>query len=200
LKKQHLIVLATIALVAGFVGGTLSDKLFKAAESSPEQEALTRVIVATEIHLVDEQGKERWILKLSKDGEPAMTFINRSGWAPMALGLNKTGSPYYNMVLEPHKRSGPSFALLDSEMRSRAALGFREDGEPYLSLIDPSGQVRANLGSIDFRNPLTGRTEKRSSSSLVLFGEDGRILFSVPELSLLQAWAFKYREGERCFD
>jgi hypothetical protein len=194
LNKNHFIVVATIALVAGFAGGTMSDKLLRAAESSPEQEELTGVIVATEIHLVDEQGQERWILKLSKDGEPAMTFINRSGWAPMALGLNKAGLPYYNMVLGPHKGGGLSFTLLDREMRSRAALGLRQDGEPYLSLMDPSGQVRANLGSIDFRNPLTGRREKRSSSSLVLFGEDGRILFSVPQLSLLPARAHNFSE------
>jgi hypothetical protein len=200
LNKHHFIIAAVIALMAGFVGGTMSDKLLKAAQTSPEQEELTRVIVATEIHLVDEQGRERWILKLSKDGEPAMTFINRSGWAPMALGLNKAGLPYYNMVLEPHKGGGASFALLDSEMRSRARLGLREDGEPYLSLMDPNGQVRANLGSIDFRNPLTGRTEKRSSSSLMLFSENGRILFSAPGLSLMPARTFESAEKGWPFD
>jgi hypothetical protein len=197
LNKKLFIVVATIALMAGFVGGTVSDKLLRAAESRLGQEQLARVIVATEIHLVDEQDRDRWILKLSKDGEPAMTFINRTGWAPMALGLNNAGLPYYNMVLEPHKGDGLSFVLLDREMRSRAALGLRESGEPYLSLMDPGGQVRANLGSIDFRNPLTGRREKRSSSSLVLFGEDGRILFSVPKLSLLPAQANNFSEGSR---
>jgi hypothetical protein len=200
LNKHHFIVAAIIALMAGFVGGTMSDRLLKAAESSPKQEKLTRVIVATEIHLVDEQGRERWILKLSKDGEPAMTFINRSGWAPMALGLNKAGLPYYNMVLDPHKGGGASFALFDSEMRSRVSLGLREDGEPFLSLMDPGGQVRANLGSIDFRNPLTGRREKRSASSLVLFSENGKILFSAPGLSFMPARAFESPEEGWCFD
>jgi hypothetical protein len=194
LNKMHYIILATIALTAGLVGGAMSDRLIRAAESIQEERELTKVIVATEIHLVDDQGKERWILRLSKDGEPAMTFINKNGWAPMALGLNKTGSPYYNMVLEPHN-GGPSFVMLDSDMKSRTALGLRENGEPYLSFMDPSGQVRANLGSIDFRNPLTGKTEKRSSSSLVLFGEDGRILFSVPQLSLLPAEAITHFKG-----
>jgi hypothetical protein len=195
LNKMHYIIVATIALMAGLLGGTMSDRLIRAAESGQEEGELTRVIVASEIHLVDDQGKERWILRLSKDGEPAMTFINKSGWAPMALGLNKTGSPYYNMVLEPRNGGGPSFVMLDSDMKSRAALGLRENGDPYLSFIDPSGQVRANLGSIDFRNPLTGKKEKRSSSSLVLFGEDGRILFSVPQLSLLPARAIAHFKG-----
>jgi hypothetical protein len=180
------IVAGAIALVAGFVGGSMPDALTRTAESSQEGREITRVIVATEIHLVDEEGKERWILKLSKDGEPAMTFINKAGWAPMALGLNKTGVPYCNMVLEPHK-AGPTFSLLDSDMKTRAVLGLRESAEPYLSLMDPTGQVRANMGSIDFRNPLTGAKEKRPVSSLVLFGEDGRILFSVPKPSLLPA-------------
>jgi hypothetical protein len=192
---MHYIIVAIIAFMAGLVGGTMSDRLIRAAESGQEERDLKRVIVATEIHLVDGQGKERWILRLSKDGEPAMTFINKSGWAPMALGLNKTGSPYYNMVLEPYNGGGPSFAMLDSDMKSRAVLGLRENGEPYLSLIDPSGQVRANLGSIDFRNPLTGHKEKRSSASLVLFGEDGRILFSVPQMSLLPAGSVAHFKG-----
>jgi hypothetical protein len=196
LNKMHYIFVATIALAAGLVGGAMSHGLDRAAESGQEERQLTGVVVATEIHLVDDQGKDRWVLRLSKDGEPDMTFINKRGWAPMALGLNKTGSPYYNMVLEP-QNGGPSFLLLDSDMKSRAALGLRENGEPYLSLIDPSGQVRANLGSIDFRNPLTGETEKRPPSSLVLFGEDGRILFSVPQLSLLPAGAVaSFRESE----
>ena len=193
MNKNHYIWVAALALVAGFIGGTLSSKLFTPGpKDSREDGNFNRVIVASEIHLVDAETKDRWVLKLSKDGEPDMTFISKNGWAPMGLGLNRTGHPYFSMVPESGKGGGPCLALLDREMRNRAVLGLREDGIPYLSLIDPNGQVRANLGGMDFKNPLTGMGEKRPPSSLLLFGETGEILFSAPELGFLPVKAAGY--------
>jgi hypothetical protein len=51
--------------------------------------------------------------------------------------------------------------------------------------LDGNGQKRLALGSVEFTNPLTGVTEKRACSSIVLFDEDGKMLWSAPELKLL---------------
>jgi hypothetical protein len=135
--------------------------------------------------LVDDQGKDRWVLKLSMDGEPNITFINKNGWAPMAMGVNKSGLPYFNMVLEPSKKAGPSLVLMDSQIRNRALLGLDGEGHPYLTFLDQTGQVRAALGSADLINPATGLREKRPSSSLVLMDEQGEVIWSAPEFTTL---------------
>jgi hypothetical protein len=53
-------------------------------------------------------------------------------------------------------------------------------GEPSLTLSDAQGRDRAVLGTVDLQNAATGSTEHRSPSSLVLFGEDGKVVWSSP--------------------
>lgn len=179
-KSQYMMVLA-LALAGGLIGGGLSGRFMPVKPFHAQREPRhKKVIVANEFHLVDEGEKDRWVLGLSKEGEPNMTFINRNGWAPMAIGINRDGIPYYNMIPEPFNTEGPSFIMMDSYQRKRAVLGMSGSGEPYLSLLDHNGQVRAVLGSIEFRNELTGFSEKRPCSSLVLFDEQGRIIWSAP--------------------
>lgn len=179
-KRQYIVMLA-LALIGGVIGGALSSKILWRRAQTPEDLELKKVIVANEIHLVDHEGKARWVLAFSKEGEPSVTFVNKDGWAPMALGVNRNGFPFFNMVLQPLKRGGPSLALMDGRMKSRAVLGLWGDGEPYLTLLDRNGQVRATLGSTELKNPLTGSSERRPCSSLVLFDEDGKIIWSAPQ-------------------
>lgn len=184
-RKQYIVMLA-LALIGGVIGGALSSKFWLLRTvKTPEDAELRKVIVANEIHLVDYEGKDRWVLALSKEGEPSVTFVNKNGWAPMAMGVNKDGFPFFNMILDPSKRGGPTLILMDSAMKNRALLGLRKDGEPYLTLLDKNGQIRATLGSIELKNPLTGSREKRPSSSLVFFDEDGKIIWCAPKLIAL---------------
>jgi hypothetical protein len=170
-----------LALIAGVIGGALSSKILWRWAQTPDDLELKKVIVANEIHLVDDRGKARWVLAFSKKGEPSVTFVNKEGWAPMAMGINKKGFPFFNMVLQPSKGGGPSLALMDGRMKNRAVLGLWEDGEPYLTLLDKNGQVRATLGSTELKDSLTGSRERRPSSSLVLFDEEGKIIWSAPQ-------------------
>jgi hypothetical protein len=179
--KKAYVVMLILALVAGAVGGALSNKIFWRQEEKPEDLELRKVIVANEIHLVDNQGRARWVLAFSRDGEPSVTFVNRDGWAPMAMGVNRNGFPFFNMILQPQKGGGPSLTLMDGTMKNRAVLGLWEDGEPYLRLLDENGQVRATLGSTVLRDSLTGRSVRRPCSSLVLFDEKGKIIWSAPQ-------------------
>jgi hypothetical protein len=170
-----------LALVAGMIGGALWSKFLWRQEETPEDSAMKKVILANEIHLVDHQGKARWVLALSKDGEPSATFVNKDGWAPMAMGVNKNGFPFFNMILQPRKGGGPSLTLMDDRMKNRAVLGLWENGEPYLTLLDRNGQVRATLGSTLLRDSVTGSSVRRPCSSLVLFDENGKIIWSAPQ-------------------
>ncbi len=49
-----------------------------------------------------------------------------------------------------------------------------------VTLYDEGGKLRAALGNDDLKNTATGSTEHRASSSLVLFNEQGRVLWEAP--------------------
>ncbi|MBU2497712.1 MAG: hypothetical protein KKE57_02315, partial [Proteobacteria bacterium] len=175
--------LVVLALLAGLVGGGLSARfVFLKPAAVQQDEGLKKVVVAHEFHLVDPDGRDRWVLKLSKDDEPNITFINKNGWAPMAIGVNKNGSPFFNMVLEPAKGEGPSLILMDSDMKNRAILGLERDRGPYLNLLDENGQVRVALGRSEITNPISGQKEERPCSSIILYDEQGEIIWAAPRL------------------
>ena len=181
-KKQH-ILLVVLALLAGLVGGGLSTRfVFLMPAALQEDEGLKKVVVAHEFHLVDPDGRDRWVLKLSQDGEPNITFINKNGWAPMAIGVNKNGGPFFNMVLEPAKGEGPAFVLMDSDMKNRALLGLERGRGPYLNFLDENGQVRVALGWTEITNPISDQKEERPCSSIILYDEVGKTIWAVPRL------------------
>lgn len=180
--KQYIMILG-LALIGGVIGGTLSGRLLsRGPVQTPEDVDPKKVMVANEFHLVDVEGKDRWVLALSKEGEPNITFINKYGWAPMAIGMNKQGFPFFNMILEPRKGGSPSIVLMDSAMENRAVLGLRQDGEPFLSFLDETGKICASVGGVELKNPLTGSSEKRPCASLVLFDEHGEVIWSAPQV------------------
>jgi len=71
------------------------------------------------------------------------------------------------------------FILLDED-NIKAMLGVDEDGNPRFQLYDSNGDLRAVLGSTRLKNTTTGSTEIRAVSSLVLFDEEGNVVWSAP--------------------
>lgn len=183
MNKRSISLFVVIAFAAGIAGGMISAGFFRLLPV--EDKKHKNIIVAHEIHLVDEEGRERWVLSISRDGEPSLTFVNKNGWAPMAMGINKEGLPFLNMILEPGQKEGPSLVMMDSRMDPRIHLGLSEDGEPQLCFLDHGGKTRLALGSAELPNPLTGAVEKRPSSSIALFDEYGQVLWSAPEFKPL---------------
>ena len=73
----------------------------------------------------------------------------------------------------------PVLGLLDKDSEPHAELGLVQ-GEPTLRFADKDGKSRATFGYIELKNQRTGSVEKRSASSLVLFGEDGEVIWQAP--------------------
>lgn len=180
------------ALAAGTAGGMAANTFLQ--KPPPEDKALKQIIVAHEFHLVDQEGRDRWVLKLSKEGEPSATFVNKNGWAPMAVGINSEGLPFFNMVLEPDRRGGPVLTLMDSQMKNRALFGLNEAGEAHLFFLDENGQKRLALGSFEFTDPSGERQETRPASSIMLFDEHGKVLWSAPKAKLFPV-TLSFSEG-----
>jgi hypothetical protein len=70
-------------------------------------------------------------------------------------------------------------AFYDKAGKDRALLN-AFDGDTALTLCDKAGKTRAALGNDDLKNTATGSIEHRASSSLVLFNEQGRVLWEAP--------------------
>ena len=64
--------------------------------------------------------------------------------------------------------------------RVRAELAVSDEGRAALTLEDKDGNTRAVLGSTKIQRLRTNSVEERPEASLILFGPDGRALFSAP--------------------
>jgi hypothetical protein len=74
----------------------------------------------------------------------------------------------------------PSFNLLGKDEHSRVALSVRSDDEPTLEFLDKDGVKRVLLGRGELKAPGTGEVKQLPMSSLVLRGEDGKIVWKMP--------------------
>jgi len=81
---------------------------------------------------------------------------------------------YEGIKLELDADKKPSLELHSTDFRAVAVLG------PSLELYDSTGDLRAVLGSTELKNNRTGSTEIRAPSSLVLFDEEGKVVWSAP--------------------
>jgi hypothetical protein len=104
-------------------------------------------------------------LELDEHDNPGIYLYDGAGEPRSSLALDKEGNP--------------DISLFDTWKRIRADLKLDTDGNPSLTLSDAK-QTRAVLGSSYLKNATTGSTEHRSPSSLVLFREDGKLLWSAP--------------------
>ena len=154
--------------------------------------------------LYDENGKVRVLLSAFKDG-PAISLYNENGYERAALSVLKSG-PSIWLLDENGKRrvmltaieGSPDLALSDENGKPCAWLDVNKDG-PCLSLIDKKDKIRAGLavikdspelvlsdenGKIRFVAGKTaievpdGKTIEYPESSLILFGPDGKVIWS----------------------
>ena len=109
--------------------------------------------------------EQRGGLQLDNHDNPGVYLYDKKGEARSSLALDEAGNP--------------DFSLLDTQKRIRADLELDADGSPSLTLNDPK-HVRAVLGSSYLKNTTTGSTEHRAPYSIVLFREDGKLLWSAP--------------------
>lgn len=116
------------------------------------------------LDLFDENGTRRVELTDDSSG-PKFNLTDSDGKAGFALWVAPFGA-------------GPDFSMYDSGGKLRVDL-VAPPGGPSLKLEDEGG-FSAILGSTDLLIPRTGRKEATSAASLLLFGKDGKVLWSAP--------------------
>jgi hypothetical protein len=135
--------------------------------------------------LGDKAGKARAVLSTLGD-LAGLAFRDRVGQVRMALFADGDGT---NLALSDTAGKprvmlaaggdGAGLVLSDTAGKSRAALAAIGD-RAALELHDQAGKPRAVLGNYDLENPMTGSTEHRAVSSLVLLDEKGGVLWKAP--------------------
>ena len=191
MNKKKCGLLLVFSLLAGLVGGILSSQFFLGTPALAEKMVGPQnVVAAEEFRLVDKEGKtlSTWgmyaggpgIVLFNKNGQfravfsltspdegPVLTFADNKGNHRAIVGLGAERQPYVT--------------LRDQTGKERISLSLDDDGDPYLALYDQAENERAVLGTLDSTKlKRTGTIEKRSVSSLVLFGKDGQITWKTP--------------------
>lgn len=106
------------------------------------------------------------------DGKPKLHLLDPQSKAEVRIGFNN------NME--------PALSLLDKngKLRTMLALSTKEDGSPGLQLYDNIGKLRTALGAGNMDKKEPGGMVKWPIASLVLFDEQGNIIWRTPaELS-----------------
>jgi hypothetical protein len=100
-------------------------------------------------------------------GAPNLIFFDKEGNVRSAPGLSESGLSKLILYTEGRKQAGIRLLVA-------------RDGTPSLKLFDEQGKARAVLCSTELKTVRTGVVEKRAPSSLLFFGEDGKVLFDAP--------------------
>ncbi len=112
-------------------------------------------------------------------GRPSLVLAGRNNKTILTTSfLSISGKSRLTLAVLPSGEQ--SLALTDNTGRTRAELAIEVDGSSTFGLFDRTGTARAILGSTSLENEETGVIEKRPESSLVLFGNDGKGIWSAP--------------------
>jgi hypothetical protein len=178
MRRREVLLIIALTVVAGVVGGALSNRVFMArTAAAQEAEQQRKVITAEEFRLVDEDGKIRAVLVAGSKGDISINFYDRYDENRATLGLSSEGQP----VLKLFDQGSLEFADKNGQIRVRVDVAY--DGSPSLRLYDEDGRSRAALGCVSLETADTARTgsvEKRAESSLVLSDKQGKVMWSAP--------------------
>lgn len=181
-RKQFFLTLS-VAIISGVLGGALSV-WFLMPQSVLAQEGVPELIEAREFRVVDGEGRIRARLGHDTYGSTQLLFFDETGEDRIILALGISG-PFLQLQ---ESSTGPAASLsLDSlgfwqsQLRPGNFISLAlSDNGPMLRLVDEDGTLRAALGTTELKHSNTGSTEIRATSSLVLFNEEGNVVWSAP--------------------
>jgi hypothetical protein len=180
-KRRNRWLLSAILVL---LGGLVTTGVFKTmiAPVQAQGEGTVKEIRAKRIVLEDESGQTRTELTVDKDG-PDLRLFDESGKRRCVMGVDKEGSFLY--LFDDNSKAGaglsilkdgPTLSLFDEKGEARAGLVVRKDGSS-LALYDKNGTTRFEAGKAKTMTP-DGKTIEYPESSLILYGPDGKVLWS----------------------
>jgi hypothetical protein len=175
--------------------------------TSMGQATTDRSIEASQFILKDASGTVRASLKMEYSDSPELRFYDRKGSLTAELAGNDypvlllQGPPPSREALLTSTKDMSGVVVFGKDGAEQAGLGVVKEktrlhlshmggpGGITLDVDDPDGPsvvvtdnegFNATLGKSELMTTKTGRSEKTSAASLVLFGKDGKVLWSAP--------------------
>jgi len=194
MSKKQFSLIVTVAVFSGLVGGGLTSWLLM-TQLVMAQDSPPKVIQAQEFQVVDDVGRVRIRLGFgtfddSGDGEEThLLFLDETGVEHVMI-RDTFGGPY--LQLQKSTTSGsislgstlagkPVLKMMDRRFGGGGInLELSPEGLPNITLFDQDTSSRAIFGTTELKHPNTGSTEIRAVSSLVLFDEEGKVVWSAP--------------------
>lgn len=144
------------------LGDVLGKEVVLLSQGGPISAEVMLQVVEGEPALIlsDAVGKPRATLHLKPGGQPGLTLTDEAGNVRAMLGSD-------------------AVILADERGNLRGTLGM-VNGQPLLALTDIAGNERLVLGSYTTKYVHTAGTEEHPVSSILLFGETGRVIWQAP--------------------
>jgi hypothetical protein len=183
-KQRHSLTLL-LALMAGLVGGVVSNQFFMGqlvfAEKKPAHE---KVIRAESFEVVDRDGNVHASLSRSEYGTTSLLLIPQETDYAFSAIVSSSG---VNVGIDSGDRRN-SISLLVSENLAHFGLDSKKSEidiridrtGSHIDLLDKDGKSRAVLGTTALIHKDTGAEEIRNICSLVLADEKGKVVWKAP--------------------
>ena len=203
MSKKRFFLIFIAASVSAFLGGFVSNQLYlsanAAANDNGKQQSIQplpefKVVEANQFRLVDlegnclakltieeEQNKSGLdLLKSSKTSKTTKTYhaVLEMGTGYRSMRMTKDEVEFKASSTQASLGSGNLFLKDKSFIKIYADNMLR--GGTSMEIYDQEGNKRAALGSVNLNVIATGEIQKRPESSLVLFGKDGKVVYSAP--------------------
>ncbi len=190
LKRAGVVALAVIAAVVlmgqatGNVAKVVEAEKFVLRDADGKGRARLESLPSglVRLALLDKDENIQSVLGVGIVGTPSLVLAGRNSKTILTTRFlsvsGKGGKSRLTLAVLPS--GAQSLVLTDNTARTRAELAIEVDGSPTFGLFDRTGTARAILGSTSLENEETGVIEKRPESSLVLFGNDGKGIWSAP--------------------
>ena len=156
MKNKQPLLIILLATFAGFAGGFISNQIFQTksalAQKAPDHQ---KVVIAEEFRVVDKDGKI----------------------------LGSFGTPGYLSDIFPQKDTSQAPVpqlRLGQESGFQIILSAGADIGSRIIMKDEKNKPRTVIGNTKFYIPQTQVTHRRQVSSIVLFNQRGRFLWSAP--------------------
>jgi hypothetical protein len=92
--------------------------------------------------------------------------------------LSKDGKILAALAVSPN--TGEPFFFINGKDGKYRIMFNIDQGSPQVIIRDNNAQTRMELGATEITNRTKGTVEKRPESSIVMFNEDGKLIWSAP--------------------
>lgn len=193
MKRQQQLWFIVFSLLAGLIGGFISNQIFQTKSAFAEKKPkVQKVVVAEEFRLVNNKGEIRAVLKAQAgktelrltDGYSSNVELATSTFLGASLWLNYKGYTEVFMAAKRAAKVNLSDTLNNIGVTANAPRMGLYYGKPNVQRITLYGESflypNVRIGNMETVDKKTGVTHHHPVSSIILFNEKGDVLWSAP--------------------